>query len=83
MLSGEGEWNFPLLLDNINGDLNTVDGLTYRNNHEIITIPEKEYTDPPPSPYSEEFYNNLKGRIAYIETSRGCPYRCAFCLSEL
>lgn len=81
ILSGEGEWNFPLLLDNINGDLNTVDGLTYRNNKEIITNPEKEYTETPPSPYSEDFYKNLNGRIAYIETSRGCPYRCAFCLS--
>ncbi|MBR4890453.1 MAG: DUF4080 domain-containing protein [Clostridia bacterium] len=81
VLSGEGEWNFPLLLDNINDNLNVVDGLTYRENNEIITNPEKEYTDTPPSPYSEDFYNNLKGRIAYIETSRGCPYRCAFCLS--
>lgn len=81
ILSGEGEWNFPLLLDNINGNLNIVDGLTYRQNNEIITNPEKEYTNTPPSPYSEEFYNNLNGRIAYIETSRGCPYRCAFCLS--
>ena len=23
----------------------------------------------------------LNGRIVYLETSRGCPYRCAFCLS--
>ncbi len=81
VLSGEGEWNFPLLLDNINDNLNIVDGLTYGKNNEIITIPEKEYTETPPSPYSEDFYKNLKGRIAYIETSRGCPYRCAFCLS--
>ena len=81
MLSCEGEWNFPLLLDNINDDLSIVDGLTYRNNDEIITNPEIEYTDTPPSPYSVEFYENLKGRIDYIETSRGCPYRCAFCLS--
>ena len=81
VLSGEGEWNFPLLLDNINGDLSCVDGLTYCKNNEIITNPEKEYTDTPPSPYSEDFYKNLNGRIAYIETSRGCPYRCAFCLS--
>ncbi len=81
VLSGEGEWNFPLLLDNIKGDLTIVDGLTYRNNDEIIVNPEKEYTNTPPSPYGAEFYENLKGRIAYIETSRGCPYRCAFCLS--
>ncbi len=81
VLSGEGEWNFPLLLDNINGDLNIVDGLTYRQNNEIITNPEREYTNTPPSPYSDDFYKNLNGRIAYMETSRGCPYRCAFCLS--
>lgn len=81
VLAGEGEWSFPLFLDNINGNLLSVDGLTYRQNSEIIINPEKEYTDTPPSPYSAEFYENLKGRIAYIETSRGCPYRCAFCLS--
>ena len=81
VLSGEGEWIFPLLLDNIDDNLNIVDGLTYRKNKKIITNPEKEYTDTPPSPYSDDFYENLKGRIAYIETSRGCPYRCAFCLS--
>ncbi len=31
--------------------------------------------------YSIEYFNHLQGRISYIETSRGCPYRCAFCLS--
>ncbi len=81
VLSGEGEWTFPDFLDNINGALSTVAGLTYRQDGSVITIPEKEYTDSPPSPYSEEFFENLNGRICYIETARGCPYRCAFCLS--
>ncbi|MBQ4572250.1 MAG: DUF4080 domain-containing protein [Clostridia bacterium] len=81
VLSGEGEWTFPNFLDNMNGDLSVVSGLSYRKNGEIITIPEKEYTDTPPSPFSNEFFENLNGRISYIETSRGCPYRCAFCLS--
>lgn len=81
VLSGEGEWTFPDFLDNTNGDLSLVSGLSYRKNGEIITIPEKEYTDTPPSPFTDEFFNNLNGRISYIETSRGCPYRCAFCLS--
>ena len=81
VLSGEGEWTFPEFLDNINGDLSLIAGLSYRKNGEIITIPEKEYTDTPPSPFTDEFFQNLKGRISYIETSRGCPYRCAFCLS--
>jgi hypothetical protein len=32
-------------------------------------------------PYNEDYFNELNGRIAYLETSRGCPFRCAFCLS--
>ena len=81
VLSGEGEWTFPDFLDNQNEDLSKVSGLSYRENGEIFTNPEKEYTDYPPSPYSDEFFENLNGRISYIETARGCPYRCAFCLS--
>ncbi len=34
-------------------------------------------------PYVAEDYPQLKNRIAYIETSRGCPYLCSFCLSAL
>ncbi len=81
VLSGEGEWSFPFLLDNINDDLSIVSGLSYRENGKIFINPEKEYTDTPPSPFSDEFFRNLNGRISYIETARGCPYRCAFCLS--
>ncbi|MBR3802554.1 MAG: DUF4080 domain-containing protein [Clostridia bacterium] len=81
VLSGEGEWTFPDLLDSLNIDLSSVSGLTYRENGKILSIPEKEYTATPPSPYCEEFFEKLNGRITYIETSRGCPYRCAFCLS--
>ncbi len=81
VLSGEGEWVFPDFLDRSSDDFSLVAGLTYRENGRIITVPEKEYTTTPPSPYSDDFFKNLNGRITYIETTRGCPYRCAFCLS--
>lgn len=81
VLAGEGEWTFPQLINQINGDLSRVEGLTFRHNGGIISNPEREYTDTPPSPYCDEFFEKLNGRITYIETSRGCPYRCAFCLS--
>ncbi len=81
VLSGEGEWTFPDFLDHLNGDLSLVSGLTYRENGRIITVPEKQYNATSPSPYCDEFFEKLNGRITYIETSRGCPYRCAFCLS--
>ncbi len=41
VLSGEGEWCFPDFLNNLNGDLSLVSGLTYRKNDEIISVPEK------------------------------------------
>ena len=83
VLSGEGEKSFPEFIDALlnKGDFNNVSGLSYRDNGNIISVPEEECTETPPSPYNEEFFDNLKGRISYIETSRGCPYRCAFCLS--
>jgi len=34
-------------------------------------------------PYFEEDLPELKNRIVYLETSRGCPYLCSFCLSAL
>ena len=80
VLSGEGEWAFACFLDRMH-EPSAVAGLTYRRNGDIVTNPEQEYTDTPPSPYCDEFFESLHGRIAYIETSRGCPYRCAFCLS--
>ncbi len=83
VLSGEGEETFPELLNKLksNDTITSVAGLSYRSDDEVISVPEKEHSSTPPSPYTDEFYNNLNGRIAYIETSRGCPYRCAFCLS--
>ena len=33
-------------------------------------------------PYDEYTDEDLAHRILYVETSRGCPYRCAFCLSS-
>ena len=34
------------------------------------------------SPFCSEYLKRIKGRIAYIESSRGCPYRCSYCLSS-
>lgn len=37
-----------------------------------------------PSPYRlEEDRGDLSKRVTYIETSRGCPFSCQFCLSSI
>ncbi|MDR3293309.1 MAG: DUF4080 domain-containing protein [Clostridiales bacterium] len=33
------------------------------------------------SPYSLEYFAAAKGKLAYFESSRGCPYRCSYCMS--
>ena len=35
------------------------------------------------SPYQHYSESDIKNRIIYVEASRGCPYRCEYCLSSL
>ena len=83
VLSGEGEESFAALCTCIaeNKDLSAVKGLCRRENGKIIISPPAVSDKEPVSPYCEEYFDSLHGRIAYIEASRGCPFSCAFCLS--
>ncbi len=81
--SGEGEKSVPLLISALMNETDTgIKGISQRKG-ENITVNECEVlsADDIPSPYCEEYFASLKNRIAYIESSRGCPFNCAFCLS--
>lgn len=83
IVTGEGEIPFPLLLNALdqNSGVSGVPGLCFRDSGTIrcnLPIPAPPE---PPSPYSKKHLAALQGRIAYLETSRGCPFSCAFCLS--
>jgi radical SAM superfamily enzyme YgiQ (UPF0313 family) len=36
-----------------------------------------------PSPYTRERLALSRGKLIYYESSRGCPYRCAYCMAGL
>ena len=84
ILCGEGEHSFALLCDAMatGKDLSGIPGLTHRMADGSICEGEPcvEQTDPP-SLCIPEYLQAAADRIAYLETGRGCPYRCAFCLS--
>ncbi len=81
VITGEGERALPLLVECIETKkVPTVAGVSYKGETGVISHRE-EPLEIPPSPYKEEYFSHLQGRIAYLETSRGCPYSCAYCLS--
>ena len=84
VLCGEGEYPFAALCDALNCSKSAdIPGLCRRDGDKIIVSDPYSDASEPPSPYCDEYFEALKGRIAYLETSRGCPYSCAFCLSSI
>lgn len=88
IVMGEGEKTFEQLLDEINGnqDFSTVPGIGFIKEGKVQINPPANKLDlrEMPSPFRfEEDIPDLPNRIVYIETSRGCPFQCQFCLSSI
>ena len=79
IISGEGEEPFEQIAKDV--PYEEIDGLSFRKNGTIVIKPPHVSKFDPPFPYTDEYLKALNNRIAYIETSRGCPFNCAFCLS--
>ncbi|CAA7599692.1 Elongator protein 3/MiaB/NifB [Acididesulfobacillus acetoxydans] len=66
------------------GSLERVAGIAWRRQGQIVINPGRpqlENLDLLPDPYATE--ESLAGRLVYVETSRGCPFACAYCLSSV
>ncbi|MCD8181365.1 MAG: B12-binding domain-containing radical SAM protein, partial [Firmicutes bacterium] len=81
IMRGEGEATFREWLEK-GGDIKA---MTYRKNGEIIRNADREMIrdiTSIPFPYTDEDIERNKGKLIYYESSRGCPFRCSYCLSS-
>jgi len=88
IIRGEGELVFNSLVQALYSkkDYKNISNLSYLNNDVVVNNPllEIEELDKLHSPhfYKEDILD-IPNKISYIETSRGCPFNCSYCLSSL
>ncbi|HZK55491.1 MAG TPA: B12-binding domain-containing radical SAM protein [Desulfosporosinus sp.] len=85
LVIGEGETIFLELLNTWQegADLSHVSGIVWNRGGEIVVNP-LPLTAPDlnqlPDPYT--INEDFTGRLVYVETTRGCPFNCQYCLSS-
>lgn len=81
IIQGEGEETFrELFLSYLqHGDYRSIKGLLLREG----TTGRREELAMDELPFLYQDLKEYENRIIYYETSRGCPYRCAYCLSSV
>lgn len=85
VLRGEGEISLRCFVESmINGKIpSDATLITYRESGNIVCLPDTSETvdlNKIPFPYDETI-DELKTKIIYYESSRGCPYNCTYCIS--
>ncbi|WP_054252486.1 B12-binding domain-containing radical SAM protein [Neofamilia massiliensis] len=85
IIRGEGEETALRLLQALENKkpLDDILGITYRKDGNIIKNLDRpliQDLDTIPSPFID--YQAPKGKMVYFEMTRGCPFKCAYCLSS-
>lgn len=94
LVKGEGEETFYQLVKRLEAgeSLEGLEGLCYKHNGEIVENPDRDYIKPDDyahvpyhlvnvEDYLHQFFSEK--RVVEIESSRGCPFSCAFCYNNL
>ena len=85
---GEGEQTFLELCEyyagvKTIGGLAEIFGIAFRDGETIRFTDARAALDMNTIPFCYEMDWNFENRIIYYESSRGCPFRCSYCLSSV
>ncbi len=86
IIAGEGEEAFAAFLDQFPA-VSGIPGLIYIENEQLHGKAVNQTVDlrllESINPYADDPPKELAHKVLYVETSRGCPYKCEFCLASL
>lgn len=87
VMRGEGERIFQNLTAYYiegKGSLSDIRGITFRGEDgRIYENPAEAPVDMDSLPFAYEDFDKFRHKIIYYESSRGCPFRCSYCLSSI
>ncbi len=86
IMMGEGEKIFTGLCRYYckgQGTFDEIRGLAWRRDGQIVVNPPEAVLDLSSIPFAYEDMKDFQNKIIYYETSRGCPFRCSYCLSSV
>lgn len=86
VMIGEGETVFTKLMHFYSyGDicLKDIEGLMYRENERIVMTKPGSLVPMDELKFLYEEPERFAHRIIYYESSRGCPFRCSYCMSSI
>ncbi|MBP2642077.1 MAG: hypothetical protein H6Q66_3028 [Firmicutes bacterium] len=88
IIMGEGENTLNTLLSKLlnEEDVTNISGIAYRNQTGMVICSGKpqivDCLSALPFAYDDRDMEELKDKIIYYESSRGCPFSCQYCLSS-
>lgn len=85
VICGEGEEPLLELLRNLHAGKSFcgIPGVALREGRQPLSPPPPLPMRAIPFPYRYADMADFRHRIVYYETARGCPYRCAYCMSSI